>query len=109
MTTLWDDVGLFAGKPEAEGERLETDGTLVVVVWGEMGGDDGEGGHWGGGVGMDVAVVFAGGGCGGSGIGGVDGGGLVRLTEYVGEGGLEGRGIGGRGGRRGRSGGRLGG
>ena len=32
MAALWDDVGLLSREPEAEAQRLETDGALFLLV-----------------------------------------------------------------------------
>ena len=72
MAALGDDVRFFARESEAEAERLETDGTLFLVVESVVRGYDweGSGGHCC--VRMVVDAVRVGGSVG---IGGAEGGG----------------------------------
>ena len=42
MSALGDDVRLLARKPEGGAQGLEADGTLVLIVVGVLGGDDGQ-------------------------------------------------------------------
>lgn len=55
MAALGDDMRFFARESEGEAEGLEADGALLVVVDSTVGGDTGDGGHSGLGVGMVVA------------------------------------------------------
>ena len=46
MTALGDDMGLLAGESKAEAQRLETDGTLLLVVCRLVRRYDWGRGHW---------------------------------------------------------------